>query len=289
MNIIPFQPFKMRGAIVAALLALVATVGCRQDAPVPEGVIPQQQPLPGVLRDAKLLFQRPDGIYLVRPFEGNARRVTPDAIYPRWLPDGRRFVFIRADRVMLHDTVEGGEHELAQGRQLRAVAANPVNGNVLFASGTGIHRVIIGNREIQRLIPGDRTYGLDAHGNLLMATEKAPLRGFGIVRYTLPATGEGTLLGRGCSASLSPDGTLTTLNLHGHRQLAILDVHSGTVRKTLHAPEGKQLDNHAWSNHPDWIATVSHGGDILLQRVSDEACWQITSTGDADRPDLFIP
>lgn len=288
MRIASLKTLQLHGGILVVVLTMIITVGCREETALPESSLPPPPP-PNSLRGSRLLYQRPGGIYLARPFEGGTRRVTSDAIYPRWLPDGRRFVFIRENRIMLHDTGDGSEHELARGEQIRAVAVNHANGGILFAAGNGIHRFTIGNSETEQLISGDRAYGLGAHENLLIATEKTPLRGFGIVRYALSDIGEGTLLGRGCSASLSPDGTLTTLNLHGHRELALVDVHTGTVRKILHAPEGKRLDNHAWSNHADWIATVSHGGDVLLQRVADAACWQITTTGDANRPDLFIP
>jgi len=115
------------------------------------------------------------------------------------------------------------------------------------------------------------------------------LRGFGIKRYSLATDDESILLGRGCSASLSPNGTRATLNLNGHRELALLDVRTGDTLATLSAPPDTQLDNQYWSNHPDWITAVSHKGDIFLQRVTDGTCWRITRTGDADRPDLFVP
>jgi len=287
MNTVRLETQKIINAILPAALALLAGAGCQREAqPVATGL--QPPPPPAVLREARLLFHRPDGIYLARPFDGNERLVTPDASYPRWLPDGKRFVFIRDSRIMLHHTGDGSERELAHGQQVRAVAVNPINGNVLFAAADGVHRIDIATGGTQRLIPGKRAYELAARGNVLVVTEQLPLRGFGIRRYTLPST-SATLLGRGCSASLSPDGTLATLNLDGHRELAILEIHSGAVRKTLPAPPGMQLDNQYWSGHPDWIAAVSHSGDILLQRVADAAAWQITTTGDADRPDLFIP
>lgn len=275
------------------LLALAGGTGCQQETQQPKTGSLLPQPPPIVLREARLIFQRPDGIYLSSPVASSPRLITRNATYPRWLPDGTRFVFIRDNRVMQHDTGNGTERELARDDLIQAVAVNPSSGDILFATGNGIHRVGSATGKTERLIHGQRALELDAHGTTLVTTEKIPLRGFGIKRYALADTAGdaagGTLLGRGCSASLSPDGTLATLNLDGHRELAILDVKEGRIRQTIPAPTGIQLDNQYWSNHPDWIAAVSHGGDILLQRVSDAACWQLTTTGDTDRPDLFVP
>jgi len=288
MNTSSLETLKIARIVLITLLALAGGTGCqRETQPAGGDLVPS--PPPKVLRRARLLFQRPDGIYLVNPVDSPPRRVTPHATYPRWLPDGVRFVFIRDNRVMLHDTTDGTENELAREEQIRAVAINTPSGDILFAAGNGIHRIGQATGKTEQLIHGNLAYELDAHGTILVTTEKLPLRGFVVKRYALLNTGDGTLLGRGCSASLSPDGTLATLNLDRHRELAILDVHAGSTRQTIPAPAGMQLDNQYWSNHPDWIAAVSHGGDILLQRVSDAACWQLTTTGDSDRPDLFIP
>ncbi len=289
MNTSSLETLKIARIVLATLLAITGGTGCQRETRQPTAGSLAPPPLPKVLREARLLFQRPDGIYLATPADSSPRRVTPDATYPRWLPDGLRLVFIRDNRIMLHEIADGAERELTRGNHIRAVTVNRGNGDILFADASGIHRTGIETGKTEQLVSTKRAYELAAHGSVLVATETLALRGFGIRRYHAHSPDAGTLLGRGCSASISPDGTLTTLNLDGHRELAILDVHAGSTRQTIPAPADMQLDNQYWSNHPDWIAAVSHGGDILLQRVSDAACWQLTATGDTDRPDLFIP
>jgi len=271
---------------ILPLVALGMISGCRRDSP---SALETDQPPPASLRQARLLFQRPDGIYLAKPSDGHTVRVTINAAYPRWFPDGRRFVFIRQDRVMLHDTTDASERELAHSSQIRALAVNRANGDVFLATANGTYRIAPGSGNTEPVPVGGPAYELSACGPVLITTERLPLRGFGIKRYSLATDDESILLGRGCSASLSPNGTRATLNLNGHRELALLDVRTGDTLATLSAPPDTQLDNQYWSNHPDWITAVSHKGDIFLQRVTDGTCWRITRTGDADRPDLFVP
>jgi hypothetical protein len=285
-----YQTIMRYLCIIPLVWTIFGVSSCRNEHKLPEGSAILDTAPPADLQASRLLFQRPDGIYLLIPFANKQpKRVTDGGTYPRWFPDGVRFSYIRDGHVYIHNLRDATDIKIATDPNTRAVAINPVSEDVFFSSNSGVYRVKRGHSDAERLLSGDHVYGLSVHANTLMTTEKATLRGFGIVRRHLTFPERAKRIGDGCSASISPDGKRTTLNLHGHRKLAILNIASGHQTRTLTAPPGEQFDNHAWSNHTNWIASVSHEGNVLIQRVSDSACWQVTHTGDANRPDLFIP
>jgi len=278
--------------IVLSGVLLVISIGCtpaeKTDAPPPPA---QDTPLPAPpeLQAARLLYQRPDGIYLANPATGNGRLIIPGGRYPRWFRDGRRFAFLRGQQILLADIdTLPTERLLATAKEPAGVAVRPDGRAVLFIEGDTIRQVALDTGTDTTLLSGFAFRELAAGTNAIVATVKVPLRGFRMMRFDLP-DGSATTLGSGCSASLSPDGTTATLNLEGHRQLALVNLQTHDTRQHLPAPAPHQLDNQYWSNHTNWIAAVCHNGNVMLQRISDHATWRTTTTRDADRPDLFVP
>ena len=244
---------------------------------------------PAELAGARLLYQRADGIHLRVLGQDQSSRLVADATWPRWAPDGKSFAFVRGSQIMHFDLATQAERVLAEAGQARAVAFHPDGQRVLFTDGKAVKSIPLEGGPAAAVATGPAFLELDisSQGDFLATTVKS--LGFRVWRLDLPS-GRKTEIGRGCSASISPDGRLVTVNLDGHDQLALRDSRTGEERGRVPAPAGMQLDNQQWSNHPDWIAAVVEGPrrDILAQRVADGQAWRLTDDGDADRPDLFV-
>lgn len=251
---------------------------------------PAAAALPPALQGARLLYQRPDGIHLRVLGEDRSTLLVAIGTYPRWAPDGQSFVFLRGRQVVRYAFRDGSEKIVAEADQPRALAFHPDGRRILFTDGKQIKSVPVDGGAPSVVLSGPRFYELDAaaSGDFLVATVKS--FGYRVQRFDLPA-GTATEIGRGCSASLSPDDRLATVNLAGHGRLALRDSRTGAERGELRAPAGYSFDNQKWANHPDWIVVVSEGDrrDVYAQRVGDGQVWRLADNGDADRPDLFVP
>jgi hypothetical protein len=273
-----------------ALLALGAGGGCGPAA-ADERAPGNRPPLaaPAELRGARLLYQRPDGIYLRTLGQNQTLRLVADAAYPRWAPDGQSFAFRRGDRIMLFDLRDRSERLLAEAERARAVAFHPDGRQVLFTDGKSVKSFDLRGGVATTLATGPEFFELavSPQGDFFAATVKA--FGYRVQRFDLPS-GRATEIARGCSAGVSPDGQRITVNFDGHARLSLRDSRTGEERGELAAPVGLRFDNQKWSNQPDWIAAVAEGKrqDVFVQRVRDSQAWRVTDEGDADRPDLFV-
>jgi hypothetical protein len=245
--------------------------------------------VPPGLQGARLLYQRPDGIYLRILGQSQSVRLVEDAVYPRWAPDGQSFAFLRGDRILHFGLSDKSERLLATAERVRAVAFAPAGDRVLFAVGRSIQSVALRGGPVATVATGPEFMELDVsdQGDFFAATVKS--FGYRVVRFDLPS-GRQTEMARGCSASVSPDGRLITANQAGHVQLALRDSQTGADRGQVTAPAGLKFDNQKWSNHPDWIAAIAEGKrpDVLVLNVRDGQACRVTDDGDADRPDLFV-
>ena len=275
---------------LTATVVALATAGCAQepDASDSEAARAAAIELGGRL-DGSVVFQRADGIYVVRIGEFEPRRLAAPGTYPRWAPDGRAVAFVRGNEIMQVQADGSNLRMLATTRRGKAVACHPNGKDVLFTDIDAIKAVDLESGEIRTLVTGTEFFGLDisAAGDRLVATVKR--RGYEVRAFDLTEDRSWTL-GSGCSGSLSPDAELASNNMGGHHRLALRRWGNGEIAATLHAPKGTAFDNHFWSNAPDWLACIREGKetDILIHQVSSDRSTQVTFRGDADRPDLFV-
>jgi len=282
----------LRAAPPMLLLCLccACACGCSDNATSasPSAAMTEARALPAELKGT-LVFQRPVGIYSWRLGDSAPTLLARDGNYPRWAPDGRAIAFLRGNDLMVIGADGQGVRRLAAAETAKAVAWHPDGDRVLFTDGTTIKSVSIETLAVETVAAGFRFLGVDIapDGRRLVSTVKK--LGYHVYAFDLQ-TGRHWKLGPGCSASLAPDGRLVTNNIGAHHELILRAWQTGALVRTLRAPEGTAHDNHFWSNHPDWIACIKEGDrtDIMLCQISANRCIQVTSTGDCDRPDLYV-
>ena len=261
------------------------------DAPsTPEATQPvEKTQFPPTLPSARVLYHRPDGIYLRTAEAPQAVKLVDGGAYPRWAPDGKCFAFLRGNEVMLYSFEQNESQHLATAGQGRALVFHADGQEILFTDDRAVRAVNVESHAVRTVLEGPPFLELDiaSDGSFLAATVRH--RGYRVFRYALPS-GEALEIDRGCSAGISPDNRWIMVNLDGHKRLALHDGRTGELRRVVHAPEGQMLDNQSWSNEPGWIAAIREGRrqDAVLQDAETGATWLITDEGDVDRPDLYV-
>lgn len=150
---------------------------------------------PPELAGARLLYQRPDGIYLRVLGQAQATRLAADGTWPRWSPDGKSFAFVRGPRILHCDLETRKERVLAEASHARAVAFHPDGQRVLFTDGKSVKSVPVAGGSATTLVTGPAFLELDVSstGDFLVTTVKS--RGYRVWRFDLPA-GRKTEIGR---------------------------------------------------------------------------------------------
>ncbi|MDM8553119.1 lysylphosphatidylglycerol synthase domain-containing protein [Desulfococcaceae bacterium HSG7] len=243
-------------------------------------------------RGAKIVYQCNDG--LCKKLIGGKTPVllTNRGAYPRWSPDGRWVAFIRGKAIMRMSSDGKNAQVMAKAQTPRAVAWSPDGREVVFTNGKSVKAVHIDTLAVDTLITGSKFLEIDmaysSVGNILAATVKT-LFSYQVKMFNLK-TGQNRTIARGCSASLSPEGLLVTVNADNHEKLDLYWVHSGVKKGQIDAPHRLKFDNQYWSNKQDWIVSKSEGirTDIFVHYVHANRAVQVTFTGDCDRPDLYI-
>ena len=240
----------------------------------------------------KIVYQRPDGIYLLDLRDKTPKRVVPYGTYPRWSPDGGRFVFVHGNDIMLADA-EGREvRKIAVAERARAVCFAPDGKSVLFSDGRFLKKVEVATGLVTTLLQNNefREFDLAPDGTRLAATVRT-LLGTKVLAFDLAGgRKERTVASNGCSASLSPDGQLITVNGASHKKLDLYDWQTLRPAGAVSAPAGFKFDNQYWSNHPEWLVSTSEGSrqDIYLHHIPSNTASRVTSSGNCDRADLFV-
>jgi uncharacterized protein (TIRG00374 family) len=238
----------------------------------------------------KIIFQRQDGIYLLNLRDRAPRRLVPYGTYPRWSPDGGQFVFVHGKAIMLADAEGRDPKKIAVAEKARAVCFAPDGKSVYFSDGTLLKKVELGTGRVTIMLENNefREVDISADGLRLAATVRT-LLGTKVLVYDLAAGGIERTVAKGCSASLSPDGLLITVNGEGHELLNLYDWHNLRPVGFVSAPPDLKFDNQFWSNHPEWLVSTSEGvsADIYLHHVPSDTSFRVTTIGDCDRADLF--
>jgi hypothetical protein len=278
------RPRSVRLSCHAFIVAALVFAGCRADRQTAAVVPRSTPPVRG-----EVVYQRPDGIYKTVIGRPESIPLALDGSYPRWSPDGQSVAFVRGHQIM-RVPANGGEAErLADADDARAVAWHPNGLEVLFTDGQSIKSVALDTRAVRTVVSGHTFRELDF---ALPARLVTSTRRFGVsIRAFDLATGRDWKISSGCSASLSPNGERVTNNSDNHRQLLLRRWTNGEIVQTLDAPPGRTLDNQYWSNESNWIASVSDDTDqtdVFVISVSQNRAWQVTFTGDCDRPDLYV-
>ena len=213
-------------------------------------------------------------------------QLTGEGQGPRWSPDGQWIAFRRGDE-LLRVAWDGSKLEkLARFQGLKALAWRTDGREIWCADFRGVHAYVLAEGRVRQAM-GQRALELDVSADgtrVVYAMADHMIHGADL------GTGTAWKIGRGCSASLSPEETRVTDNRGDHKQLFVRDWKSGEHIATLDAPHGTTFDNQWWSNHPDWIVSRTeqrHNQDIWLHRVGDNLHWKVTFTGDCDRPDFY--
>ncbi|AGF79149.1 hypothetical protein UWK_02613 [Desulfocapsa sulfexigens DSM 10523] len=238
----------------------------------------------------KIVYQRPDGIYMITVGEKSPQHLLNYGTNPRWSPNGKQIAFVHGNAILILTVKDGTVKQLATASKAKALCFFPDGKSVIFTDDKLLRRVDIKSRKIKTLLQGEQFYEVDIakDGKRLTATVRG-LTGFKVRIYDLQSNSNHTV-SRGCSASISPDGSKVTVNGGKHR---ILHIHQWDSLKKIgqiHAPTGKQFDNQLWSNSPQWLVSTTEGKrrDLFLHHINSDSSFQITTSGDCDRGDLYV-
>ena len=236
-------------------------------------------------------YQRPDGIYKIALDGKTHHKLIGSGSSPRWSPDGSKIAFIQGKKIMLMSADGNTVREVAQATRARTVCFHPDGTAILFSDTNKVKMVQTNTATVQDLlqVKGEiRELDISSDGHHLVFTVKTAF-GYFVKTYSLQSE-QLKKVSRGCSATISPDGKRVTVNSSNHRQLKIYDYHTLQKTGSIPAPPGNRSDNQFWSNHPDWLTSTSEidGHDIYIHQISTGKTYQITTSGDCDRGDLFV-
>ena len=246
------------------------------------------QEIPGNL-SGKVVYQQTGGVY-IRKLERDAQpRFIARGSRPRWSPDGTRVSYISGNRIMLISEGGGKPELLVKGVKARALAFSPDGRSLFYTDGTSLKNVKIKGHEVTTVVEGYRLLEVDAAGDPVRIAATVRKRfGYSVFAFDLQ-TGKHRVVATGCSASLSPEGEVVTVNGKRHRFLNLHDWNSLRRVGRIAAPAGEKFDNQLWSNNPHWLVSVSEkSGDLYIHQIQEKRAYRLTWTGGCDRPDLFI-
>lgn len=238
----------------------------------------------------RIVFQRPDGIYVQIIGDMESKRIIKGGSYPRWSNDGKKIVFLKGKKVMIARHDGKRVKEVAVSKKPRAACFHPDGKHVLYIDGKTIMIANTKNFDVAKFLEGYNFMEIDISDDSKKVTATVKERkGYSVLLFDRVANTV-KRVARGCSATLSPDGGLVTVNDRSHKTLRLFDSGSLKMVGRIHAPQRNLFDNQKWSNKGDWLVSTSEkkGHNIFIHRVSTDTAYQMTVRGDCDRGDLFI-
>lgn len=243
------------------------------------------------LLKGKLIYQRPDGIYKMEIGTSREQQLTTYGTCPRWSPDGKNIAFVYGNDIMLMHENGSKINKLAKATKAKALCFHPHGKEVLFTDGRTIKSVNIADKRVVTVAHGHEFLELDVDSNglKLAVTTRSRFGGFQVRLINLQKNDE-KIVGKGCSASLSPNNQYVTVNTSDHTELTLYSQKSLKPVGIITAPPGEKFDNQFWSNHPDWLVSRTETGsqNIFAHHIPTNGAFQLTGKGKADRPDLFV-
>lgn len=237
-----------------------------------------------------LLYQRPDGIYTLDLHGKVPVRIVEHGTYPRWSPDGQGIALVQGNAIMVAGRRGEGLRRVATATRARAVCFTADGRALLFTDGKILKQVDLATLAVTNLWQDDEFLEVDMAGDgRRIAVTVRGLFGYRVKVFDL-VTGEARTVAVGCSASLSPDGSLVTVNGGRHDELHLYNWDNLSLAAMIKAPPGLKFDNQFWSNHPQLLVATSEGEDrdIYLQNWRSNESLRLTESGDCDRADLHV-
>lgn len=242
--------------------------------------------LSGIEEQVDVVYQRHNNIWL-RKHGSEDILFAKDAYWPRWSPNGKLVAYFSSGIIKQQDLDTRKIVDLVKVKNGVALAWHPAGNWIYFSTGDALNRIGT-NGEIENLANSINIRELDVSPNgTVIATVKK--RGYAVVKLG-PDDFDPTPLGRGCSASFSPDGQLITVLRNNHKTVDLYSSNPSTLPQPLKYDNSVTLDNHFWTNFSDWITAETEGQHtdiVLIHRVSGNV-FNVTDVGNATRGDVFI-
>ncbi len=109
----------------------------------------------------KVIYQRPDGIHLIRIGDTVSQRLVDYGTNPRWSPDGKRIAFVHGNAIKLFTGKSREIKHLATANQAKALCFSPDGQSVIFTDNDVLRQVAISNGKITTLLKDSVFYEVD--------------------------------------------------------------------------------------------------------------------------------
>lgn len=289
------MPGKRSILIIAGAAAVVLTAGWLHFFDKEDPAAAEEHPFQHTEEAARkvsgfTVFEGPDGIYRQEIGHREAERILEGARYPRISPQGDSLACLLENTLTLLPFADLKPVPLVEVDRPRTLCWIPETRHLLYSDGSDVKRLEVDTGRISRMpIPGP-VYEINATENAarVAMTVKST---FGYEVRVFDLTQEkAKVVGKGCSANLTPNGALATVLRSDHRMLDVYRWETGERILGVSAPGSWKFDNQYWSNHPDWLVSETEGTfrQSFIHHVPSDTAYQVTYDIPSGRPDLFI-